>query len=50
MRYLIIGLLAIAIMGCGSSDVTTQQETTIEQPKIPQPSDKEKQPPAIPVI
>ena len=51
MKYLIVGLLLINFIGCGSSN-TVEKEIgdTIEKPVSPKPQDSSKKPPSIPNI
>ncbi len=51
MRYIIMILLMINMLGCGASSTEEQKGVDkITAPTSPLPSDKSKQPPAIPNI
>ena len=50
MRYMIVGLLLILVLGgCGSNSTPAKGEK-IENPSSPSPADSSKQPPSIPNI
>ncbi|NEW60945.1 hypothetical protein GSY74_06575 [Sulfurovum sp. bin170] len=51
MRFLIIGLLLITFIGCGSSGIDKQEsgDSTVN-PISPKPQDSSKKPPSIPNI
>ncbi|SFV56897.1 hypothetical protein MNB_SV-12-179 [hydrothermal vent metagenome] len=51
MRYLIIGLILITFIGCGSNNKTKQESgDKMVNPTSPKPHDSSKKPPSIPNI
>jgi len=50
MRYLFIGVILLAFIGCGSSSKKDNGGDTIVTPASPKTTDSNKQPPAIPNI
>lgn len=50
MRYIILGLLLIALGGCGSDSSSGGTGDQVEKPASPTPKDSSKQPPSIPNI
>ena len=55
MRYLIIGVVLLSFIGCGSSSTKSNKEietpsSNTEKPDSPSPQNSEKKPPSIPNI
>ena len=50
MRYLIISLLLITFIGCGSSSADKKEDNDTVKPSSPKLQDSSRQPPSIPTI
>jgi hypothetical protein len=51
MRYILIGIILLSFIGCGSSNTTKSKESNnTTNPSSPIPKDSTKQPPSIPKL
>jgi len=48
MRYILLGLLLLGLMGCGSNNRSQDNNEELSPPASPNPTNQSKQPPSIP--
>ena len=50
MKYILIGLILIGTIGCGSNGNKSSDGKETTKPKVPHTQNRDKQPPSIPNI